>query len=90
LERESRITEKRTSYSLASSDSREAKKIRAALGIFKQLEDESQSQLVDEREFLNALKNVGLDDRATREAFDVLRNAGQIYEVRPSQYRSIL
>jgi hypothetical protein len=89
LERENRITEQWTSYSFASSDSREAKKIRAALGIFKQLEGQSQSQLVGETEFLNALKNVGLDDRATREVFDILRNAGQVYEAQPSRYRRI-
>ena len=83
------VREERNFHLLTSSDSREARKIRAALGIFKQLEAESKMRLVEEREFLSALRNIGFDP-ATREVLDFLRHAGQVYEVRPFEYRSIV
>ena len=68
----------------------EMKRIHVALGIFKQIESQSKLQLVDEKEFLDALKKIGFDERAAKEILDVLHNAGQVYEVKPSQFRSIL
>lgn len=83
------LRERWNPHALGLGDSREARKIRVALGIFKQLEAESKTRLVEEREFLSALRNIGFDP-ATREVLDFLRNVGQIYEVRPFQYRSIV
>lgn len=86
-----RVTDTRSSAfsPLLADSSAEMKRIHLALRIFKQLESLSERQLVDENEFLDALRKVGLDDRDAQAILDVLHNAGQVYEVKPLQYRSI-
>lgn len=79
-----------SSPSLPLHSSAEIKRIHQALEVFKQLESQSRLQLVDEKQFLDALNETGSDDRTAREILDILHNAGQVYEIKPHQYRIIL